>query len=103
MSFGAGMNCRNPFRPKNSRIRLSRIRAIGGRNLAKVLRSGLLFSIFPFSGFESASGHRSNDHEWFVTFDDGFGQLRFGWLQRQILFAREEADEGPAFQGDVVA
>jgi len=50
-----------------------------------------------------AAGDGAYDEEGFRTGGDGVGEKRVRRLVRKILRAREEAEEGAAFERDVIA
>ena len=51
----------------------------------------------------SAPGNSSNNEEGLIPFGNGFGQRSIRQLVRQILFTREEPQEGPALRGVLIA
>lgn len=50
-----------------------------------------------------AAGDGADDEERFCALGDGVGEWGIGGLEREVLFAGEEAEEGTALEGAVVA
>src|SRR4051812_32823291 len=51
----------------------------------------------------STACHRANNQEGFDAFENCSGERRLRGVEGEVFFAGEEADEGAAFLGDVVA
>src|SRR5579862_171306 len=56
-----------------------------------------------YLGSKLAAGNGADDEEWLLAVGDRVGKRLVGWIEREIFFAREEAEEWPALESVVVA